>query len=84
MSPEESALQASTSSFEHRVRTSERGWGDGEAHGLRGLQIDHQLIPRWRLYGQIAGFVTLQNSAYVARLRAETFVLPVSRGMGLQ
>ncbi len=40
-------------SLDHLIRPAEEGWGDGEAEGLRRLQVDDQMEFRGMLHGKI-------------------------------
>src|SRR5437870_1710906 len=54
-----------SSSADHLVRLEEERWGNGEAEGLGGLQVDHQLELRRLLDGQVGGFGTLQDTIHI-------------------
>ena len=52
-------LRNCAGSSDHVVRLEEEGRRDGEAQGLRGLEVDDELELHGLLYGQVGGFGTL-------------------------
>src|SRR5215831_17881097 len=59
-----------TSSPDYLIGLEKDGWGDGQAEGLRGLQVDHQLEFRGPLDGQVGRLGAVQD------LRHQTGCLP--------
>src|SRR5262245_51385284 len=51
--------------FDHTVGTLLQLQRDGEAQRLRRLEIDHKVILRRRLHGQIARLFTLENAVNI-------------------
>src|SRR5712691_226127 len=49
-------------SFDHLVGAGKHCWWNGEAESLRGLEIDGQLELGRRLYRQVGGFGTFQDT----------------------
>src|SRR4029077_12188504 len=52
--------------FDHLVGAGKYGWRHGEAEGLGGLEIDHQLVLCRRLYRKIGRFLALEDAIDVA------------------
>ena len=50
---------------DHFVGLEEEGWGNGEAEGLGGLEVDHQLKCRGLLDGEVGGFGALQDLVHI-------------------
>src|SRR4029453_14715711 len=50
-----------TGSADHLGRLEEEGWRDGQAQGLGGLQVDHQLERHRLLHRQIGGLGPFEN-----------------------
>src|SRR5262249_11278035 len=50
-----------TGSLDHRICLEEEGWGDGQAQGLRGLQVYDEFVLHGLLDGEIRGLGALEN-----------------------
>ncbi len=61
--------------FDHLVGTGEHGRRHGEAEGLGGLEIDHQLVLCRRLHRKIGWLLSLEDTIDIASgsaMRAES------------
>src|SRR5262249_44607423 len=56
-------------SLDHLVGTREQRFRHGEAYRLRGFEIDHQLIFRWRLVGPSSADAGMSRPSALAVLR---------------
>src|SRR5262245_11917470 len=66
-----SILPSLVSLFDHLVNAREHGCRDFQAERLGGLEVDGQLVLRWRLHRQISRFFAFQYTIDVARGIAE-------------
>jgi hypothetical protein len=61
------APQQRSSLFEHLVCAHEERFGDGQAKGLGGLEVDHQLELDWGLDWKLARICALENTIGIGR-----------------
>ena len=54
-------------SLEYLSRLEEDGWGDREAEGLGGLEVDDQLELHWLLHGKVGRLRDFQYFVHVGR-----------------
>ena len=54
-------------SLDHFVGAGEQRWRHGKAKRLGGVQVDHKLIFRRRLYWQVSGTLPLENAINIGR-----------------
>src|SRR5262245_42553091 len=51
-----------SASFDHLVGAGEHAGWHGEAGRARGLEVDHYLVPSWRLHRQVGGLLAAENA----------------------
>src|SRR5882724_2458815 len=59
------ASRSSPTLLDHLVRLEENGWGNGEAEGLGGLEVDHQLEFGGLLHGEVGWFGAMQYLVHI-------------------
>ena len=64
-------MRRKTSLFDHLVGSGEQRLRHVEPEGLRGFEVDHQLVLGWRLHGEIARLLALENAIDIARRVSE-------------